>query len=61
LYSATEEGSTVAEELVKALSPETRDYLTRVVEWTGSLSFNDLVSAIYHAYPEMKKNSVFQE
>jgi uncharacterized protein YwgA len=61
LYSATEEGITATNELVKTLSHETKDFLERVVEWTSSLSFNDLVSAIYLAYPEMKENSIFQE
>lgn len=60
-YSATEEGIVKANELKKILSPETRDYLEKIVEWTSSLSFNDLVSAIYQAYPEMKENSIFRE
>lgn len=60
-YSATEEGIVKANELKKILSPETKDYLEKIVEWTSSLSFNDLVSAIYQAYPEMKENSIFRE
>jgi len=61
LYSPTEDGIVAANQLMKTLSPETKDYLEKVVEWTSSLSFNELVSAIYRAYPDMKKNSVFQE
>jgi uncharacterized protein YwgA len=61
LYSATEEGITAAKKIIETLSPEIRDYLEKVVEWTSSLSFNDLVSAIYQAYPEMKENSIFRE
>lgn len=61
LYSATEEGITASKEIIETLSPEIGDYLEKVVEWTSSLSFNDLVSAIYQAYPEMKENSIFRE
>ena len=60
-YSATGEGIAKANELKKILSPETRDYLEKIVEWTSALSFNDLVSAIYSAYPDMKENSIFKE
>jgi uncharacterized protein YwgA len=61
LYSATEDGLAAAARLKRALTDEAKDYLSKVVEWTCALSFNDLVSAIYRAYPDMKKNSIFQE
>jgi len=43
------------------LSDEVRKYLDDVVEWTRSLSFTELVKAIYQDYPDMKANSVFRD
>lgn len=34
-------------------------YLGKVVDWVTSLSFPDLVRAIYSNYPAYKKNSIF--
>jgi len=36
-------------------------YLREVVPWAQSLSFNELVRAIYEAYPEPRANSVFRD
>lgn len=60
-YRATEAGFQRASALKSALSSQATTYLTRVVEFTQSHTFNELVSAIYEAYPEMRANSVFQE
>lgn len=59
-YSATGGGVSAAEKLMESLRPEVKTYLTEVVNWTTSLSFKQLVSAIYRYYPEMKVNSVFK-
>ena len=32
----------------------------RIVTWVKSMSFDELVRAVYHLYPEQKDNSVFQ-
>lgn len=34
--------------------------IRRVVEWVTSMSFDELVRAIYYLYPEQRENSVFQ-
>ena len=34
-------------------------YLEKVVDWVSSLSFPELVRAIYAKYPQYKANSVF--
>lgn len=60
-YGATQEGLARAKQLRFKLEPEVREYLDRMVTWTRRLSFNELVSAIYKKYPEMRENSVFQE
>ncbi|MGH9892740.1 MAG: hypothetical protein ACREA0_12275 [bacterium] len=51
----------MARELRKSLDPDVAAYLDRLVEWMSGLSFQQIVSAIYDAFPEMKANSVFQE
>ena len=60
-YRATEAGLQRASGLKSELSAQATTYLTRVVEFVQKHSFNELVSAIYKAYPDMKANSVFQE
>ncbi len=59
-YSATEAGIFEATHLRHSLGAEAVDYLDRVVKWVRSLSFNDLVQAIYAQYPKMRANSVFR-
>lgn len=60
LYSATaagvQEGSNVLDALPRHISKYVRD----VTLWVRSQSFASLVKSIYHQYPEMKANSIFQ-
>jgi len=58
-YSITDLGMMEAKRLRTGLQPEVVDYLDRVGSWVRSLSFSELVRAIYVQYPEMKANSVF--
>jgi len=60
LYSITKAGSARAKEVQSGLKPEVTKFLGQAVKYTQSLSFDDLVSAIYKAYPEMKAKSVFR-
>jgi hypothetical protein len=60
-YRATQAGKTRAMDIGLALPPGVRTYLSQVVGWVRSQSFQQLVTTIYRLYPEMKKNSVFQE
>ena len=59
VYSITPEGARVAKELESKASPRAVQHLKNIVEWIQSLTFSQLVRAIYARYPEMKKNSVF--
>jgi hypothetical protein len=59
-YLITARGTLEAHRLELELEPQVRQYLKNVVEFVQSLSFNDLVQAIYRAFPAMKVNSVFQ-
>lgn len=59
-YRLTAKGQKEGDKLFKSLEKEDiRKYIKDVSEFVRSLSFTDLVAAIYKAYPEMRKNSVF--
>jgi uncharacterized protein len=60
LHGLTEEGIIKSNELANSLSPESLSYIKNLSEFVRRLSFSELVSAIYKAYPEMKTNSVFR-
>jgi uncharacterized protein len=59
-YELTHEGVVLGESVLTTLAPGTSTYIRKVSEFVRSLSFTDLVSAVYKAYPEMKANSVFR-
>ena len=61
IYEITDLGTEHARALRKSLDEATTSYLDAVVDFTKSLSFTELVSAIYKAYPEMREKSVFRE
>jgi len=60
-YRLTKRGQEEGERLLGALPETARDYIDRASSFVRSLSFRQLVMAIYKAFPEMRENSVFQE
>jgi uncharacterized protein YwgA len=60
-YSASARGIAEGQRLAQQLTGEQRDILGTIVNLVRSLSFNDLVSAIYRAYPNMRERSVFRD
>jgi uncharacterized phage-associated protein len=60
-YRLTPSGQSHAQGVLTRLDKRAQDYLEKVSSFVRSLSFTDLVSAIYKAYPEMRARSVFQE
>jgi hypothetical protein len=60
-YAATQRGVTEGRRLARQLSEDQRTLLTRIVQLVRGLSFNDLISAIYRAYPGMRARSVFRD
>ena len=60
-YSATEGGIAEGHHMARQLTEQQRAVLGRIVHLVRSLSFNDLVSAIYRAYPGMRERSVFRD
>ena len=59
-YSITEDGRKQADFVKRHASPGAVEYLERIVEWATRQNFQQLVTAIYEKYPEMRANSVFQ-
>jgi uncharacterized protein YwgA len=59
-YSASLDGISEAAKIKDRAPSEAARYLERVVEWAKSLTFPQLVRAVYAEYPEYRKNSVFQ-
>jgi uncharacterized protein YwgA len=59
-YRLTSEGLEHLQSTDAEMSP-LADYVSQATQWVTSLSFTELVSAIYARYPSYKKNSVFVE
>jgi hypothetical protein len=57
-YSATPHGLKAAAEI--EVDPKLRENVRKIVKWTRSLAFPDLVRSIYKHFPDYKANSVFQ-
>jgi len=60
-YRLTPVGQKKGEKILHSLDSNLFDSIIRLSEFVRSLSFAELVSAIYKAYPEMRVNSVFKE
>lgn len=58
-FQLTDQGLKEGQIALSELSDNSQDYIGRVVDWVRSLTFPQLVSAIYREYPDMKENSVF--
>lgn len=59
-YSLSDAGLSRAVELSAKMDASVMNYIKEVSKFVRTLSFADLVSSIYKAYPEMKANSVFK-
>src|SRR5262249_3878533 len=59
-YRLTDAGQEKGMKALQSMARPARQYITDVSKFVRSLSFDQLVSAIYKAYPEMKVNSVFR-
>lgn len=61
VYSVTPRGLQRAHELEKSAPVTGVEYLRKAVKWARSLSFQQLVQAIYREYPEYRVNSIFRD
>lgn len=59
-YELTAEGEERAEDLLARLPSKQAAYMKALVRWVQSLTFRELVSAVYRAYPKMAENSAFR-
>ncbi len=53
-YMLTSEGQAVGSSRLEQMAPEERNYVERASQFVRSCSFNQLVSAIYNAYPKYR-------
>lgn len=61
-YRLTDQGQAEGNKLLASIPDEKiRDYIASASSYVRKLSFTQLVSSIYKAYPDMKVNSVFEE
>jgi uncharacterized protein len=60
-YAASPAGVVEGHRLAERLTPDQRAVLQKIVKLVRNLSFNELVSAIYRAYPQMRVRSVFRD
>lgn len=60
-YELTPAGEELAREFLGELDGRHQKYVAAIVKWVQSLSFRDLVTAIYKAFPRMREKSVFRE
>ena len=61
LYKLTQTGLEKGQLELTNLEQKFQTYFEELASFIHSLSFSQLVSTIYKAYPEMKVNSVFRE
>lgn len=55
-YSATFRSSSAD---TSSIPPNVADYIDTAVQWAMGLTFRELVSSIYHHYPQYRENSIF--
>ena len=60
-YKLTEAGRQRGGAEFARLPQAIQGYISDLLRWIQSLTFSQLVSSIYEAYPNMKINSVFQD
>lgn len=60
-YRLTSNGQELGQKALESINKTGTTYIHNISNFVISLSFTQLISAIYKAYPEMKKNSVFRD
>ena len=60
-YAASPAGIAEGRRLAERLTSDEHAVLEKIVNLVRRLSFNELVSAIYRAYPPMRARSVFRD
>jgi uncharacterized protein YwgA len=60
-YCLTDDGLKSGLKLLSKFPTEPKKYIVQLSQWVRSLSFSQLVGAVYNAYPGMRQNSVFKD
>lgn len=60
-YRLSPDGQEFGHKALESINKAGAIYIHNISNFVLSLSFTQLISAIYKAYPEMKKNSVFRD
>jgi hypothetical protein len=60
LYSLSPDGYNQGREHLNNLVTPAQTYFRQAAIWVRSLSFDQLVAAIYRAYPDMRVKSIFR-
>lgn len=59
-YESTATGLEVASDIMSRIPALAQKYITEIVNWTRRTPFNELLGAIYKAYPKYASRSVFK-
>jgi uncharacterized protein len=59
-YSITKQGRDCIEGIGKSGDKKDINYFSKLISWVKSVSFKELLMAIYREYPEYKEKSIFQ-
>lgn len=59
-YKLSCQGQAKGQEVIASLEPAAANYIRELSKFVRSLSFAELVSAIYREFPDMKANSIFK-
>jgi len=59
-YHISDAGEPIAQEKMNELDETIRNYLTKLVLWVQSVSFQKLIGSIYKKYPQYAVNSIFR-
>jgi uncharacterized protein YwgA len=60
-YEITLKGHNAALKMLPRISERATQYVAKTTKWVTSLTFTQLLTAIYKAYPAYKANSVFAQ
>lgn len=61
MFRLTRLGQERGDEVLASMAVAPREYIRSLSAWVRSLSFQQLVSAVYKEFPAMKANSVFRD
>lgn len=59
-YRITPRGEARASETVQKLDPNALNYIRSLTQWVRSVSFRELLTTVYDAYPDFASRSVFR-